>query len=102
MPPPSRVALGGGLVTAVEAALAAVSLAGIGPERVSLFLVACALATALVTLLLHRLIGRRDGGSGGSGGSRGGGPPGDPPPPWWPRFEHDFWDHVHGRDRTPT
>lgn len=99
MSPPNRLALGGALVALGELALGALAFASFGPERIVLFLVACAAATAAVTVALRVLLARMPPG-GGERGDKGDGPP--PPPPWWPEFERRFREHARARERTPA
>ena len=80
-----------------------VALVVLGPERIALFLLVCASATALVSAVVWRLTASagRGGGDEPEGGPPTTGP--DRPPPWWPGFERDFWEHVRSqRDRTPA
>jgi hypothetical protein len=97
--------LGGGLVASSEAAGGIVALVTLGPVTVTLFLLACSLATAATTAAVTALITRRGGpGEPFGGDSTGGQPPHGPddPPSWWPGFERDFWAHVDRRPRTPA
>lgn len=95
------LALGGGLVAVGEAVAGTVALAAIGPVAISLFLLACGVATAATTAGLAALIAHRRGPGDSPGGPPGEPPRGpEPPPPWWPDFERDFWAHVRDRQRT--
>ena len=95
----------GGHAAAGEAAAGIVALAALGPVKIALFLLACGLATAATTAALAALIARLGGSGAPPGGDSAGGPPPRGPqdqPPWWPRFERDFWAHVRRRSRTPV
>ena len=93
-----RLLLGGALTALGEAMLGVVAVTTLGPLEVALYVLACAAATAGVTVLLARLTTpRRRGDAGDERPSRE-----DPPPPWWPGFERDFWHHVRDRDRAPA
>jgi hypothetical protein len=86
----------GVLVTLVEAAVGVYALVVLGPAEIALYLLACAIATAVVVgvgayLMLRR---RPDGGGGAAGGGEG------PQPPWWPRFEAEFRRYVRERERA--
>jgi len=103
MTAPTRLLLGGAAVMVAEGAAGVAALLWLGPVRIALFLLACAVATGMVSVAVWRLTsmprGEPGDGPGTDGGSPGGGP--DPSPPWWPGFEREFWQHVrHGRDRT--
>jgi hypothetical protein len=103
MTAPARLVLGGAVVAAAEWIVGTVALVLLGPVRITMFLLVCAAATALVSAVVWRLTSTAgpDGGDDSEGGPPTTGP--DSPPPWWPGFERDFWEHVHGRaDRTPA
>ena len=97
----ARVAAVGAGATVLEAAGGTWGLAVLGPDRIALFLVACAAATALVTVVLWHFLGRPPAGTDGGPGPGGRPPGGDPPPPWWPEFERDFRRHVRSQ-RSPV
>jgi hypothetical protein len=105
MTAPTRLLLGGAVVTIAEAAAGTAALVLLGPDRIALFLLVCAVATGAVSALVWRLTSNAGRGPGDGGGGEGGSPTRGPdePPPWWPGFERDFWDHVEReRDRTPA
>ncbi len=93
-----RVAAVGVGATVLEAGGGLWALAALGPARVALFLLACGAATAVVTMLMWRSLGRPPHGDDGEGPGPGGGPTdSDPPPAWWPEFEREFRRHVRSR-----
>ena len=96
MSAPRRFLAAGLVVAALEGALAVLAL----PTGLSPYLFACAVTSAVVALVAHKLLVRRPDDPGeGRGGS---GTPSDdpPPPPWWPQFEADFRAHVRARERA--
>ena len=87
----------GAAAVLVEVALGAAVLSADGPSRIAQFLLASAVATALIVAMLWWILGlppRDDDG--------GGGPRTDPPspPPWWPEFESEFRRHARERDTS--
>lgn len=95
---------------ALELATGLAALVAIGPQRITWFVLACGLATALLAGLLATLLRPRRGRGGGHGPS--GGPPGggggsgpggggpSPEPVWWPEFERQLRDHIRSRDHS--
>ena len=102
MSPRAAITAIGGLAIAAELCLGTLGLAAIGLDQIVLFLLASAMATAVMTLVMRRLLQPRpednEPGEGGLGGS----PEGDPPPSWWPAFEADFRRYARDRQRTPA
>ena len=90
------------VAVAIEVALGIAVMSTGGPARIAAFLLASAVATAVVATALWWLLGlpRRDDGDGG------GGPAGAPPPlPWWPGIERSSpgpngYGAKHERART--
>lgn len=94
---PRRLVVAGALVALLEGLIGALALFSLGPVEIAVYPVACAAATAGVTVLAALAIRRAEGR--GEGGPR---DPGGGPPPWWPEFERDFRRHVRQRERTPV
>jgi len=91
-------AVAGIAAVAVELGLGVVALVNLGPSRIALYPVACAIASAAVTVALWRLLGRGPGGPGRGDGR--GGESRDPQPPWWPQFERDLDEYSRKRARA--
>ena len=102
MSPRTAITAIGCVAATAELGLGTLGFAAIGPERIVLFLLASAAATAVMTLGMRRLL-RPLPESGGPGeGGPGSGPDDDPPPPWWPAFEADFRRYARASQRTPV
>jgi len=102
MSPRTAITAIGCVAATAELGLGTLGFAAIGPERIVLFLLASAAATAVMTLGMRRLL-RPLPESGGPGeGGPGSGPDDDPPPPWWPAFEADFRRYARDSQRTPV
>jgi hypothetical protein len=84
------------LVTLAEAAVGIYALVVLGPAEIALYLLACAVATAVVVAVGAYLMLRRRPDDGGGEARDGEGPQ----PPWWPRFEAEFRRHVRERERA--
>jgi hypothetical protein len=100
---PRWLALGGGLVAAAETIGGVCVLLLLGSPRFALFLLTCAIATAVVTAATFALVARPGGGPGAppDNGPSGGGPPDEPePPPWWPAFERELREHMSHQERS--
>jgi hypothetical protein len=90
----ARLAAVGIAAIVVEATLGTALLLSAGPTRIALYLLLCAVATAVVMAVVWMLLD--DPGDDGGGGGSGNDPP---PPPWWPEFERDF--RRYARERAP-
>lgn len=97
MPMRARFAIAGGTAVALEALAGLVGVLEMGPTRVSLYLLACAVASAAATVALWMLLTPKPG---GWDEEPGGGRDGDGDPPWWPEFERDLREHA--RERVPS
>lgn len=86
----------------LEAGAGAVALVQLGPARIALYPIACAVATAVAAVALWKLLDQQAGGPGGGEGGRGPAPRDDPSPPWWPAFESDLRRYADERSRLPA
>ena len=101
MQPRTSVTLVGVTAVLLEAGAATAQVAGGTLDRVAAFLLCAAMATAVMTLALRRLLRPLPGG--GADGHDGPSGPGQPPsPPWWPRFERDLRAYERSLERRPT
>ncbi|HZI90904.1 MAG TPA: hypothetical protein VFD31_04650 [Thermoleophilaceae bacterium] len=101
MSPRATITAVGSLAVLAELGLGGLGLAAIGPEQIVLFLLASAVATAVSTAAMHRLLRPRPDDAGPGEGGVGPGPD-DSPPGWWPAFEADFRSYAEDRQRTPA
>ncbi len=93
------LAAGGVAAAVLELGLGAYALVALGPTRIALYPIACALATIALTLALWRLL--VPGPEGPDHGDGGGGVDGGGPPEWWPDFERDLREYMD-RESRPT